>query len=208
MLFRSNLSVDAGGQDIKVEVSPGEKSYMTGPDGEITISLPAGEYQLKLSAFGYVSKLVNVEIIAKQTVSLAVEMELAETYSVTFDTRDAEGVPRNSKIAFPDVPIDGGNTNGSTFVAAMPGGSYTAEIFSVGFERITISFDVNSDTHLHVLLKNLPEFLVVDHGKKDLSNEIYYTAVLDRFGKRYNVVRKIDAEEINGYETEIGRAHV
>lgn len=198
---KASVSVDSGDQRATIKVMPGNKTFRTRDNGQAMVSLPAGSYQFTISAFGYFSQTVDVEITAKETEELNVSLEESPTFNVTFETRNADGVVQNSKIKFLEVPVEGGNTNGGSLEVTVPGGEYTVEVKTVAYETTQVSFSVNANTHVFIALEPLPEYLIVDHGKKGNRLASYYTDVLDALGKDYNLTDKIIPDGVTGYQT-------
>lgn len=195
------VTVGSGDQIATIKVMPGNKIYRTRSNGEALVSLAAGTYQFTISAFGYYSKILDVEITAKQTVELSANLEQAPGFNVSFETRNGDGVVQNSKIKFMGVPVEGGSTNGSSLEVNLPGGDYTVEVKTVAYQTTEVNFSVRANTHVFIALEELPEYLIVDHGKKGNSLASYYTDVLDALGKNYDVRTKIIPDGITGYQT-------
>ena len=198
---KASVSVDSGDQVATIKVMPGNKTYQT-HNGQAMISLPAGTYQFTVGAFGYFSQTMEVQITAKETVSLNTTLEQAPNYTVSFETRDGSGLSQNSKISFVDVPITGGQTNGGILEVTAPGGDYTVNVKTLGFQATQVSFSVNANTHVYVSLLPLPEYLIVDHDSGK-TYENFYTAALDAAGMKYDLKEEIPADEIAGYENVI-----
>ena len=197
---KAAIAVDAGDQIASIRVMPGNKVYKL-ENGSKTISLPAGNYQFVASAFGYFSQTLDVEIKAKETSALNLVLELAPSFNVKFTTRNEEETILNSKITFLGVPVEGGQTNGGDLEVVIPGGEYTVQVKTMGYQTTQINFSISKDTHLFFAIEKLPEFLIVDHGKEGNALAKYYTDALQTLGKQYNLVTKIIPEGINGYQT-------
>jgi len=195
---KASVSVDSGDQVATIKVMPGNKTYQTN-NGQAMISLPAGSYEFTISAFGYFSQTVEAEVTAQETVELSAALEQAPNYTVTFETRDSDGVAQNSNISFAGVPVEGGSTNGGVLEVSAPGGDYTVNVNTLGFQSTQVSFSVNANTHVYVSLLPLPEYLIVDHDSGK-TYETYYTAALDAAGVDYDLKESVAADEIAGYQ--------
>ena len=195
---KASVSVGSGDQVATIKVMPGNKTYQTN-NGQAMISLPAGTYQFTISAFGYFSKTVDVEVVAGETAQVNTTLEQSPSFTVSFETRDGNGVAQSSNISFVGVPIEGGTTNGGTLEVSAPGGDYTVEVRTLGYQSTQVSFSVNANTHVFISLLPLPEYLIIDHdsGKP---YESFYTAALDNAGVEYDIKESIGADEIAGYQ--------
>ena len=194
-----SVSINSGDQEASIRVMPGNKTYRT-INGQTMISLPAGSYDFTISAFGYYPKTIGAEVTAGETVELSTALEKTPNYSVTFETRDADGVIHNSSISFLDVPVEGGSTNGGSLEVTAPGGDYTVEVKTIGFETTQVSFSVNANTHLFIALEPLPEYLIVNHSRPYEDFLSYYTEALDAAGKEYNVTDNAIRDGVLGYQ--------
>jgi hypothetical protein len=195
---KASVSVGSGDQVATIKVMPGNKTYRTN-NGLAIISLPAGSYEFIISAFGYYSQSLEAEVTSQETVELSAELELAPNYTISFETRDSNSVNQNSDISFMGVPVEGGNTEGGVLEVTAPGGDYTVEVTTLGFQAAQVSFSVNANTYVFVALEPLPEYLIVDHDSGK-TYESFYTAALDAAGVKYSLKESISADEIAGYQ--------
>ena len=196
---KASVSVDSGDQVATIKVMPGNKTYQTN-NGSAMVSLPAGTYQFTISAFGYFSQTVEVEVVAGETAQVNATLEQAPSFTISFETRDGNGIAQNSNIAFVGAPIEGGSTNGGTLELTAPGGDYTVEVKTLGFQSTQVSFSVNANTHVFVSLLPLPELLIIDHDG-DKNYESFFTSALDNAGVEYDLKEGIPSDEIAGYKT-------
>ncbi|MBT3785635.1 S8 family serine peptidase [bacterium] len=196
---KAKVHIDSGDQIASVKVMPGNKTLHANANGDLTISLPAGTYELTISAFGYFAQTVEVTVVAKETVELSATLEQSPMFKVSFETQDSEGVNQNSNVSFVGVPVEGGSTNGGVLEVEAPGGNYTATIRTLGYQSATVNFSVSANTHVFVALQPLPEYLIIDHDSgKDYEN--FYTAAMGAAGLDFDIKEEIGADEIAGYQ--------
>lgn len=195
---KASLNVGSGDQTATIKVMPGDKTYQTN-NGQAVISLPAGTYEFTISAFGYFSQTMEVEIASQETSELNIDLEQAPNYTISFETKDGSGVSQNSEISFLGAPIEGGSTNGGILELSAPGGEYSIDVKTLGFQATQVSFSVNADTHVYISLLPLPEYLIIDHDTNQ-AYENFYTAALDAAGVDYDLKEFIAPDVIAGYQ--------
>lgn len=196
----ASLHVNTGNQTATIKVSPINKTYTTDENGNALIFLPAGNYQFTVQAFGYFTQTVDVEIKTQETANVDISLQQAPTFTISFETVDSDGVHQNSRISFLDVPIEGGNTGNGVLQIEAPGGDYTVQAKTIGFETSRIEISISSDTHIQLALQNVPEYLVIDRASDEDSISNYYTDALDVLGKEYTLTNEIIPDMIAGYE--------
>jgi subtilisin family serine protease len=198
------VQVGSGDQRASITVNPGNKVFRADSSGKVAISLPAGTYELTISAFGYFSKVMEVTVVAKETVSASATLEPAPSFNASIVVRNSEGTALNARVSFVGVPIEGGSTNGGSLDVTLPGGDYTLKAKSVGYQTKTQNISVTVDATISIEMQDLPPYLVVAHahgGNK--TYETYYADSLQALGLGYDLVDIVTEDQIMGYQNVI-----
>jgi len=193
-----SATIGSGDQDATIKVSPGNKTFKT-RNGVAKLSLAAGTYELQVSAFGYFSATTTVEVKAKETTEISLDLEQAPTFTATFNVANAAGTSLNASVAFQGVPVEGGNTDGGSLAVDLPGGSYTVQVQSRGYQSKMVDINVTGNTTFDIAMDALPPYVLVDDDKgKDY--EKYFKAALDAAGAEYDVADKtLSPDDLMGY---------
>ena len=196
---QARVEVNSGNQKATITASPGGKVYKTDSSGKALLSLPAGAYELTISAFGYFSKTLGLSIVSKEIVSASVDLEPAPGFATSLVVQNSEGTPINARISFLDTPLEGGPTNGGSFDLTLPGGNYTVKVRGVGYQTITQPLSVTEDATHILTMQGLPPFLVVDRDN-DKDYEVYYQDSLQALDYEFDLVEAITEDQVMGYE--------
>jgi subtilisin family serine protease len=195
---KARLHIDSGHQIATIKISQGNRVYRTNASGQALISLPAGKYEVTLTAFGYFEKTLNLEIQAKQTIAINTVLKKAPHYTVSFVARDQHGVAHEARISFLNAPLSAGETQGGVLETKLPVGNYTVQVRGLGFKPQKVSFSVESDMQVPIHLKAVPPFLIVDHDQNN-THENYYIASLEANSKDFHVTKYISEDLISGF---------
>jgi len=196
------VQVNSGDQRASIAVNPGNKVFRADANGRAAISMPAGTYELTISAFGYFSKTMEVTIVAKETVNASAALEPAPSFTASFVVNNSEGTALNARISFEGAPLEGGATNGSSLDVTLPGGDYTVKVKSIGYQTKTENISVTADATISIEMEDLPPYLVVDHdGSK--TYETYFASSLDALDLGYDIVKTVTEDQIMGYQNVI-----
>ncbi|MEE2924996.1 MAG: S8 family serine peptidase [bacterium] len=192
------VSVDSGDQDATIKINPGNK-IVKASDGIAKLSLAEGSYTLEISAFGYFSKTVSVDIVAKEVKELSLSLEQAPTFTATFNVANSGGAPLAANLSFVDVPVEGGDTSEGSLTVDLPGGAYTVVAKSRGYQPKTIDINVTDNQSFDLVMDSLPPYVLVDDDKGK-NYETYYTAALDEAGIEYDFKNKtLSSDDLMGY---------
>jgi len=196
------VQVNSGDQRASIAVNPGNKVFRADANGRAAISMPAGTYELTISAFGYFSNTMEVTIVAKETVNASAALEPAPSFTASFVVNNSEGTALNARISFEGAPLEGGATNGSSLDVTLPGGDYTVKVKSIGYQTKTENISVTADATISIEMEDLPPYLVVDHdGSK--TYETYFASSLDALDLGYDIVKTVTEDQIMGYQNVI-----
>ncbi len=193
------LGINAGDQKARVQVSPSGREFHSDGEGRVRVFLPAGEYQLRISAFGYFAKSMHVEIKKGETLDIQTDLEPSPSIETQFQVKSPDGTLLNAKITFVDVAVEGGSTHGSTLQIALPGGDYKIEVRATGYQTRIAEITVDSESLHTIELDYLPPFFVLDRDIR-ASYERYYEASLNSLGLEYNIGEKIEPKDLMAYE--------
>jgi len=195
---RVELQVVGPDQAAMVSIEPGHRLLKTDPEGRLKVSLPAGDYQFTVTAYGYQRQTHNISVRAGITAKSSVILEQASRYMTRFQVLAPDGVPIKAWISFINRPIQGGSTEGSSLLRVLPQGRYKIQIKSVGYQSRFHEFSIIKDSRVLIKMKALPAFLVMD---RDLNQkyEGYYLHALEALGLQADLLQEISTEDLMGY---------
>ena len=146
----------------RVQVSgPTDRTAITGADGAYRLSLPVGDFDVEVSAFGYETATAQVTVTEGATTTLNVALAAAASHAVSGTVTDDDGEPvagvtvtilgtpipavvtgADGTYSFADVP------EGEYEIRAEAGGCLASEVQTVvvdGDETVDFSLDRRSD---------------------------------------------------------------
>ncbi|MBI4869756.1 MAG: S8 family serine peptidase [Candidatus Wallbacteria bacterium] len=188
------LTDASNGAGLKGTIRIQENGFViqTGSDGAFRFVLPAGNYTLRASSFGFTeSGPTGITLQAQQETT--VNVALARAASGTLSGKvvsAATGEELQAKITVLDTPLDPISTaaNGGSFSVSLPGGKYKFLVRAFGYEPLTseeLTITASNTTDATFKLAKLPPILVVaDAGEGDYKN--HYTQALDAAGQKYS----------------------
>ena len=175
---------DAGGNPIphaKLVVDETGVKVRLKADGSFAMTLPEGQYNLSLSAFGFVSgSQADVSVTAGNETQVDIVMEAAASGTVS-GVVTGNGAAVEGTVKVLDTPLAATATGADgAFSVSLPAGTYKVAISAYGFESgVSAEFTVaaGEDTQVSLDLAKLPPVLVVDDddGK---GYESFYAAAL------------------------------
>jgi subtilisin family serine protease len=151
------------------------------------LSLLEGTYDVTISAFGHLSRTVEVTITARETTSLAIDLEPLARHTLTVGVKNTDGEPLEATVAFPGTPILASQATSGIFVSNLPKGSYTAIISLKGYRSERRSFELEANHPLNVVMEQAPSTLLVQ-GDQNSSFQDYYEQVLVRQFMEFDVL--------------------
>jgi hypothetical protein len=196
------LQVHSGGKPATIQIGSEGRIYHFNALRDDSISLPAGDYQLTIRAFGYHDKTLSVTVLAKKTLEISATLKIAPTYAASFTVKNAKGTSLNARISFPKTPKEGGVTNANRFETRFPAGSFKVMAQSVGYQTRVEEFSIDGKGDIVVIMQDIPPYLLIDRDG-NAEYESYYKASLDALGLEYDYVDKISADDIMGYQNVI-----
>jgi hypothetical protein len=196
---KARLTVSAGTQKAKIQVNPGGREFHTNSEGMVRVFLPAGEYQLRISAFGYFAKTVVVVIKKGEILEAQTALEPSPSFQAGFQVKSPEGTLLDAEISFPNVPVVGGNTHGNVLTLAVPGGDYQIEVRSSGFRTKMAEVTIDSENIHTIQMAYLPPFFILDRTTRSKFKK-YYKSSLSSLGLGFEIDKKIMAEDLMAYE--------
>ncbi|MBI3892260.1 MAG: S8 family serine peptidase [Candidatus Wallbacteria bacterium] len=188
------LTDSASGSGLKGTIRVKENGFViqTGADGSFRFVLPAGNYTLKASSFGYTeSSDVSIALQAQHETNADIALARAASGTVSGKVVSAAtGEELQAKITVLDTPLDPVSTtgNGGRFSISLPGGTYKFLVRAFGYEPLTsgdVTVAASSSTDTTFKLAKLPPILIVgDAGEADYKN--YFAQSLDAAGQKYS----------------------
>ncbi|GAB3330875.1 S8 family serine peptidase [Micromonospora halotolerans] len=106
---------------------PFSRSIGTDKDGQFTINLPAGDYQISTKVFGYLTATANVTISLGQDTSVKLPLTAAARHDISGKVVDDKKQPvPNADVSVKDTPLKPIRTdsNGAFTIAGVPEGQY------------------------------------------------------------------------------------
>ena len=192
------LNIDSGNHLAAIRVNPGNRTYYANSLGEVEMSLPRGDYELRVSAFGFFAKFLSIRVEAGKTLNIHTALQTAPFFRTIFDIKNFEGLSLDASITFQDVPVQGGNTTDGLFEVDLPGGDYKVRIESKGHRVMVRELYISSASTISIRVPPLPPFLIVD---RDMGRdyERYYQASLNALGVEFDSTETPTLEETLGY---------
>jgi len=194
------LQIHSGEQLASVRVLENEKIFQSDSKGLTSLFLPAGKYRLEVSAFGHETKILEVEIRAKESIHTELSLDKSHHFDVRFRTRDKNNVPRESIFSFLNTPLDSGASQNGVFSTRIPGGVYRIQVKSFGFRTKVLELEIQSNLHYEMVVENLPRTLVIERDLKE-GFETYFTSALQSLGEDFDLYHSIPLKEITAYQT-------
>ncbi|MFI7519691.1 S8 family serine peptidase [Micromonospora globbae] len=123
---------------------PADRELTTGADGKFSSLLPAGDYQVAVSAFGYAQKTVSATVNTNATTTVNVALDAVPSVTVSGAVTDGSG---HGWPLYAKVTVDGPGGlsdyttpgNGRYSLNLPAGATYTLKVESVypGYETVT-----------------------------------------------------------------------
>lgn len=127
--------VTAGGEPLAgAEVSlagPFDRTVGTGKDGSFTVHLPAGGYEVTVTAFGHLPATADATVAVGEDATVEIALEPADTHDVSGTLLDEDGRPvPGATVSVPGTPLDDVRTDdaGGFVLVAVPEGDYTLDV--------------------------------------------------------------------------------
>jgi len=176
-----------------VERGGGASGYaQTGTDGEWSIALAAGIYDLEVERFGYASAAVSlVEVVTGTTTH--VDTYLAPLPGGMVDgqvTDSGSGDPLPATVRVAGAPVSTTASLDGWYTLSLPAGNHTlvAEHWGHRVSRAVVNISIGSTTHQDLPLRPSPELLLVDSGPWYYGSEIgAFRDALDDQGYLYDL---------------------
>jgi subtilisin family serine protease len=106
---------------------PFSRSVVTGKDGTFSLSLPAGDYELRVSAFGYRAATTTATLALGEETTLAIPLSAAPRHDIGGAVVDEHGdAVANADVTVPGTPVEAVRTgaDGTFTLPDMPEGEY------------------------------------------------------------------------------------
>lgn len=149
------------GAEVRI-TGPFSRTIGTAEDGTFSLHLPAGDYEVAVSAFGYLDGTAQATVAVNEdaTVDVALTAAPRHTVSGTVTTRDGDPVP-NADVTVTNTPLPTVRTgdDGAFTIADVPVGDYTLDVRpNACLSPTTVSLHVGGDD----TSVTIPVDLVVD----------------------------------------------
>lgn len=159
--------------------------------GRFRVRLPAGSYQLEVTAFGLEPASLQAAVVADQTAQHTIALASAPTGQVAVLARDPQGRPLPATVEVLGQARPGFQAGADAVVRAdLPEGSHTLRVSAYGHQPLVledVSVETGATLGLEVEMAKLPPVLLIDDDRGQ-DFERYYTASLDRLGVGYELV--------------------
>jgi serine protease AprX len=177
----------------RIEVAADAHKYVTTTiaDGLYSLSVLSGTYTVTTRAAGYMASITTgLKIVANQTVTLDIALEVTPTYVITGFVRDAYTLQPLAAAINLSGTGQTANTNPGTgyysLIAQTPSGSYALIASAAGHTPLTRNILLNGSQQQDFDLT--PVCLLVVDGDGEQNYDTYYTTALNQLGKTYQRV--------------------
>jgi subtilisin family serine protease len=153
-----------------VDVLGDSRSAVADANGDFDLFLPAGNWMLEYSAFGYVTTTQNIEVLENDSVDASQALVLASQATVSGIVRDFEGaLVEGATVSVVDTPLSPvlSLADGSYSIAVPDLATYEIRARKDGFGADQLSVAVNGNTTQDFVL---PELLYEDFESGDFLN--------------------------------------
>jgi len=184
LALRGNLvevHVNSGEVPATIKVSPADHMYKTDANGLAQLSLPAGKFELHISAFGYETEKIKIDLEEHDDQKIKITLEPARSSTVSFKVQNSDKEMVEAEVHFPDTPVPSGTTSEKGFQRQFPrGSSYKATILARGYRPLKTEFEVKKRRHSIVFkLQDLAQVLLVDDDYANESEKLFQSSMTD-----------------------------
>jgi subtilisin family serine protease len=199
LALRGNLvevHVNSGEVPATIKVSPADHVYKTDIHGLAQVSLPAGKFELYISAFGFESEKIKLKLEEHDDRKMDITLKPASFSTVNFQVQNTEGELVEAEVNFPGIPVASGSTTGKGLSRSFPrGSSYKATVLARGYRPLKIGFEVKKRRHSFVFkLQNLAQVLLVDDDYANDSTSLFQGSLVDS-GHSFEVMKNEEGIE-------------
>jgi len=161
------------------------------------MALPEGSYNVEISAFGHVTKHELVNIAAKETTSLSLDLEPTARHTLTARITDTTGRALQATVAFLNTPIEVSYAIGGDFQKSIPEGTYDVVFSFRGYRADRGTLNLNQGKVLDVILERAPGTLLVQGDSSSAYNQ-YYSDSMESLSKDFELKSQIG--EVSSYD--------